>query len=99
MQWLYIIGAGLNSFGFIRLSQILGPLDNTSTLVGLKLASIFGGILFFVMGFFYFDWWIPLIGWMVAPLVFFGVLKETAVFEFPQIAIISGLILSAISFL
>jgi len=37
MEWVYVAGVGLNAFGYMRFIKMLGPLDNTPTLNGIKM--------------------------------------------------------------
>lgn len=99
MEWLYVAGIGLNAFGFQTFIQMLGPLDNTPTLNGIKTASGIGGIIFLAIGFFVFEWWIPIVGLLLAPVVIGLLLTTTPLATYPQLMIGLGLLLSLIGLL
>lgn len=96
MEWVYIAGIGLNAFGYMRFVKMLGPLDNTPALNGIKNASAIGGLIAVAVGFAVFQWWVPVIGLVLAPVVAGLVLSGTPIAAFPQIAIGIGLVLSLV---
>lgn len=96
MEWLYAAGIGLNAFGFQRFIRIQGPMDNTPALNGIKNASAIGGLILVAVGFFVFQWWIPIIGLVLAPVVIGLLLAATPLAAYPQLAIGLGLIMSLI---
>lgn len=96
MEWVYVAGIGLNAFGYMHFIKMLGPLDNTPTLNGIKNASAIGGLIAVAIGFAVFQWWVPIIGLVLAPVVISLVLSATPIATFPQIAIGMGLLLSLI---
>lgn len=97
MIWLYLLGMGLNATGFQWFVRMLGPMDRTPVLSGFQIASGIGGIIFFILGFFLFQWWIPLAAMLLAPAVIGLALGQTSLRRFPQLLIISGLSLIFIS--
>ena len=99
MQWFYIFGIGLNAIGFQWFIRMQGPLDHTPTLNGIRNASVIGGIIYVLAGFFVFHWWVPIVGLFVAP-VFIGLILGTSpLAAFPQMAIAIGLITSLVALL
>jgi hypothetical protein len=96
MEWVYVAGIGLNAFGYMQFIKMLGPMDNTPTLNGIKNASTIGGLISVAIGFAVFQWWVPIIGLVLAPVVIGLVLSATSIATFPQIAIGIGLLLSVV---
>jgi hypothetical protein len=96
MEWVYVVGVGLNAFGYMQFIKMLGPMDNTPTLNGIKNASAIGGLIAVAIGFAVFRWWVPIIGLVLAPVVVGLVLSATPIATFPQIAIGIGLLLSIV---
>ena len=96
MEWLYMAGIGLNAFGYMKFVRMLGPLDNTPTLAGIKNASAIGGLVTVAVGFAVFQWWVPVVGLVLAPVVVGLLLSGTPIAAFPQIAIGIGLVLSLV---
>ena len=99
MEWLYVAGVGLNAFGYMRFVKMLGPLDNTPTLRGIKNASAIGGLIAVAIGFAVFEWWVPVVALVLAPVVVGLLLSGTSVGKFPQMAIGLGLVLSLVGLL
>lgn len=91
MEWLYMAGVGLNASGYYQLIRMLGPGDNTPQLIGLQVASTIGGLILFGFGFFLYDWWIPVIGVVIAPVAMAILTGFTPIGRIPQIGIIVGL--------
>jgi len=94
MEWLYIAGLGLNGFGFMRLVEVLGPADNTPALAGIKNASLMGGLVIVAIGFAVFQWWVPVVGAFLAPVVVRVLFAPSITVVRPQAAISLGLVLS-----
>lgn len=96
MEWVYIAGVGLNVFGYIEFIKILGPLDNTPTLNGIKNVSAIFGLIAVAIGFSIFQWWVPIVGLVLAPILIGLLFSATLIAKLPQLAIGIGLILSVI---
>lgn len=97
MEWLYIFGVGMNGWGFRSFMQKAGPLDNTPALNALKFSSSIGGIIFLIVGFLVFDWWVPLVGILVAPVVVHAFFASSRWMLITQTSIILGLLLCLVS--
>lgn len=99
MEWIYLVGVGLNAFGYMRFIKMAGPMDNTPALSVIKLASSIGGLVFIVIGFAVFQWWVPVVGLVFAPAVLNLILSTTPFGSFPPLAVVIGHLLSLIGVL
>ena len=70
MEWLYILGIGLNGWGFqIFMRPGMDAREIPPALNILSAVSAIGGIVLLVAGFFVFVWWVPIVGLLFGPLV------------------------------
>jgi CHASE2 domain-containing sensor protein len=95
MEWVYVAGIGFNVFGYMRFIKMLEPM-NTPTLNGIKNISAIGGLIIIAIGFAVFQWWVPIFGLFLAPILISLVFSASTIARFPQIAIGLGLLLSVI---
>jgi len=97
MEWLYILGFGLNGWGFTSFLRKTGPFDNTPILNSLKNSSAIGGMIFLIIGILVFDGWVPFVAVLVAPIVVHAFLASSHWMLITQTSIMLGLLLCLIA--
>jgi hypothetical protein len=62
----YILGLALLLGGYVTFSKSMGALDNTPSLLRIRMIGGFSSIALFISGFFIFNWWAPFASFLLA---------------------------------
>ena len=71
-MYVYIIGLALLLAGSFICNKSMSSLDNTPVLMGMQAFSNIAGLVFFIAGFFIFDWWTPVASLVLSMIVVQG---------------------------
>lgn len=96
MEWVYIVGIGLNGYGYMQFTKLLDPIDKTTTFDGINAVSAIGGLVSVFLGFLSFEWWIPITGLFGAPVIVGLIAAFTPMAKAPLFAKGIGLFLSLV---
>lgn len=68
-MYIYILGLALLYGGFATFTKSMSALDNTPTLLSIRFIGGAASLIFFIIGFFIFNWWVPIIGILLSLLL------------------------------